>query len=394
MLDGFQINPGDFYLGYFTKLEQDEIKLDQQPENNKLLIELIAWDNKNQLFNFYELRGLDAIKTRWFYRGNSKDALLDNQYLYRKTPQNAEKFGSRMRCSACHNSGRPIMKEIKTPHNDWWNDSNKLIFLPNQLDNEINLLVNDLVDAKDFSNEVYAGINKLNQSAVYKTLQNSLTLQEQLRPLFCTAEINIESGKTKIIHNTIAIPSGFFLNPLLNQIKIVIPSERYLRLLKKNNMQFPETLLKDADHPWLTPVKGVNDINAIKKLIKNKVVNRHFVNSVLMIDYSHSIFSKQRCDLLKLIPAKADDDWVGNFISRLLAQSRQTEARLLASYLTNRGKYNQNYFKEVLSQYKRVIKMKINSTKGLQEIFNLLLETRQGVLDNELSKNPFYANSA
>ncbi|QDP72040.1 hypothetical protein FOG18_05370 [Legionella israelensis] len=32
--DGFQINPGEFYLGYFTTLDQDEIKLDQLPDKN------------------------------------------------------------------------------------------------------------------------------------------------------------------------------------------------------------------------------------------------------------------------------------------------------------------------------------------------------------------------
>ncbi|WP_147279883.1 hypothetical protein [Legionella worsleiensis] len=389
MQNGFQINPGSFYLGYFSKLEQDEIKLDYLPEKNKLLIELIAWDRKKCLFNFYELRGIDSTKTRWYYRGNSEDALLDNQYLYRDTPPNSTKFGKRMRCSACHNSGGPIMKEIKTPHNDWWNNSNQLIFLPNNPDDEINLLINDIVDAQIFSNEVLSGIKKLNKSVPFNTFKRTLTLQEQLRPLFCTSEINIESNKTSGILDPVTIPSGFWLNPLLDEVKIVIPAQAYQKLLIENKMQFPETKLSDADHAWLTPVNGIGDINSIRHLIKNKIITRHFVQSVLMIDYSHPLFSKQRCDLLKLIPAKPDYDWVNIFINRLYqVQEQQPKALLLASYLTNNKKYNQKYFQQVLHQYKNKINMAIKSDHGLQEMFNQLLQTRQDVFENELSNNP------
>lgn len=57
------------------------------------------------------------------------DALLDNTYLYRTPPAGQSKFGSRMRCSACHVSGAPIMKEQDAPHNDWWMKDHQLTFL-------------------------------------------------------------------------------------------------------------------------------------------------------------------------------------------------------------------------------------------------------------------------
>ena len=386
---GFNIDSGDFYLGYFTKLDQDKIQLDQQPEKNKLLIELIAWDNKSQLFNFYELRGLDSAQTRWFYRGNSKDAFLDNRYLYRNSPPNTAKFGNKMRCSACHNTGGPIMKEIKTPHNDWWNTANQLVFFPNNPDREVNELLNTLIDAERFSNEVRGGIKKLNHSARFNKFKRSLTLQEQLRPLFCTDEINLESNKTSGINNPISIPSGFWINPLLDQIDIIIPEQAYQNLLVANKMQFPETQLHDADHAWLTPVKGKSDIHTIKQLIKDKIITQQFAQSVLMIDYSHPVFSKSRCELLKLIPHKPAYNWVITFINRLRqVQTKQPKALLLANYLTNTPKYNETYFHQILDEYKNNIKNKIKSNEGLQEIFIRLLQTRQDVLENELSQNP------
>jgi hypothetical protein len=387
--DGFPINSGDFYFGYFTTRDQDKIQLDQQPEKNKLLIELIAWDNKSQLYNFYELRGLDSTKTRWFYRGNSKDALLDNRYLYRNNPPKTSKFGKKMRCSACHNSGGPIMKEIKTPHNDWWNTANQLVFFPNHPDSEVNDLVNTLIEAEHFSNEVRVGIKKLNHSVRFNKFKRSLTLQEQLRPLFCTEEINLESNKTPGLNNPISTPSGFWLNPLLDQIDIIIPEQAYLNLLVANKMQFPETQLYDADHAWLTPVKGKSDINAIKQLIKDKIITQQFAQSVLMIDYSHPVFSKPRCELLKLVPHKSAYHWIITFINHLRqAQTKQPKALLLANYLANNQKYNETYFQQTLDEYKNNIKIKIKTNKGLQEIFIRLLQTRQDVLENELSQNP------
>lgn len=387
--DGFHINSGDFYLGYFTTLDQDVIQLDQHPEKNKLLIELIAWDNKSQLFNFYELRGLDSTQTRWFYRGNSKDALLDNHYLYRNNPSKTPKFGNKMRCSACHNSGGPILKEMKTPHNDWWNSANQLVFFPNHPNSEVNELVNTLIDAEHFSNEVYVSIKKLNHSARFNKFKFSLSLQEQLRPLFCTDEINLESNQTPGINNPISIPSGFWLNPLLAQFDIIIPQQSYQNLLVNNMMQFPETQLYDADHAWLTPVKGKSDISTINKLVKDKIITQQFAQSVLMIDYSHPLFSKPRCELLKLIPPKRTHNWVITFINHLhQAQTKQPKALLLANYLTNNQKYNEKYFQQILDEYKNTIKIKIKSDKGLQEIFIRLLNTRQNVLENELSQNP------
>lgn len=386
---GFPVDQGDFYLGYFTTLEQDEIQLDQASEKNKLLIELIAWDNKSQLFNFYELRGIDSSKTRWFYRGNSKDAFLDNHYLYRNNPPTAEKFGNKMRCSACHNSGGPIMKEIRTPHNDWWSRANQLTFFPNHPDSEVNELVNTLVDAEQFSSAVGDGVKKLNHSARFNKFKRSLTLQEQLRPLFCTDEINLESNQTAGIKSPITIPSGFLLNPLLDQIKIVIPQPAYQNVLVANMMQFPETHLYDADHAWLTPVKGKSDLGAIKRLMKDKIITRQFTQSVLMIDYSQPVFSQSRCALLKFIPLKPAYNWVNTFINQLRqAQAKQPKALLLANYLSNSQKYNETYFQQILDEYKNNIKIKIKSEKGLQEIFIQLLQTRQDVLDNELSQNP------
>ena len=389
MPSGFTVRTGEFFLGYFTTVDNNLIKLDQRPQNNKLLIELIAWDKNLKLFNFYELRGLNNSKTRWYYRGNSKDALLDNKYLYRRPPSKKKNFGARMRCSACHNSGGPIMKELKSPHNDWWSSSRRLPLFPNLPDEDTNSLLKYLVEANSFANDVQLGINKINKSNAYNKIKKSLSLQEQLRPLFCTTEINIESSKSQGKMEPIRIPSGFWLNPLLGQLKISLSPQKYEDLLIKNQMKFPETSLFDADHRWLTPVKGINNINSIKQLIKSKMITKHFAESVLMIYFKHPVFSNDRCELLKLIPSHASNRWRNAFISHLYLEQAQFKAALvLAKYLNQKKLYNHHYFMKLVANYKEAIKVSTLSEKGSLDSFDKLIKTRQEVIDNELSKNP------
>ena len=217
----------------------------------------------------------------------------------------------------------------------------------------------------------------------------SMNLSTSLDPADKPRDVGEENGLNLMAAGPdapVTIPSAFFLNPLLDQIKITVSAQAYQQLLIENHMQFPETRLKDADHAWLTPVKGINDILAIRQLIKDNLVSQHFVQSVLIIDYAHPVFSKQRCELLKWIP-EHDEDWETHFIHRL-RQENTTEASLLAAYLTNPNKYSHAYFQHILSEYKSLLKTKANSINGLQELFNQLLKTRQDVFENELSKNP------
>ncbi len=65
-IPGGRVDEGDLFFGYFLT-----------PRNRTLsvaggFVELIAWDQRKQVFNFWELIG-----SYWFYRGDSKD-VLDN----------------------------------------------------------------------------------------------------------------------------------------------------------------------------------------------------------------------------------------------------------------------------------------------------------------------------
>ncbi|KTD35343.1 rod shape-determining protein MreB [Legionella moravica] len=384
---GSLIARGDLFLGYFTDVHDSEIILDQQSEPRKLLIEAIAWDKQKGFYNFYELRGIEHNAVRWFYRGDSADAYQDNKWLYRDTPKEEHHFGHRMRCSACHNSGGPILKELEKPHNDWWTVRRPLILTPNSPDNEVKALLNEVEDAALFTKDVSAGLEKLARSKSMAQFQKKLSLQEQLRPLFCTTEINIESS-TEQSDRRIVIPSSFWLHPLLGRIDVSVSRQDYEQVLQEFDMQFPETTLRDADHAWLTPVNAKAGIQMIHQLIHQNVINKHFAESVLMVDFTHPLFSSQRCDLLKLLPEQSTGDWLNSFLNNLRENSAQFQgATLLADYLANDA-YTHEVFMKYINQYRDNLNQLVSTLSGVRSSYQHLMELRELVYASELSHNP------
>lgn len=379
-----QITEGELFFGHFTDLVQGSIALDQAPAPGKLMIELIAWDKQKKLFNFYELIGT-STGGQWFYRGDSADILKDNANLYLDVPAGQNKFGATLRCSACHTSGGPIMKELSAPHNDWWVNSRPLKFGSNKLSNEVAQVVSKLIDADEFSQAVKKGIQKLENSDNYQSLKNQQSLQVQLRPLFCETEINLESDVDSLDAATthVNVPSASVINPLLLQSSLQIKKTDYLGLLDKYRMSFPETKNRDADHAWLVPVKGYSDLAAIQSLIQKGIIDEEFAADVLAIDMQKPLFSQKRCGLLKLI---SNTGSVEEFI-KILKVSNLPAAQELYENLTNPAK-DQTFHKEQAQKIVEQTQLEFSTSQGQSSQFESLILKRQDVFDSEISKNP------
>jgi len=385
-LNGTTIKQGDFFFGHFTKSVDNQLVLDQAFFENNLMIELIVWDPKKQLYNFYELRGAGS-GSQWFYRGDSLDALQDNIYLHRDPPINTPKFGDRMRCSACHNSGGPIMKEINLPHNDWWLSHRPLPLGSNEPDKVVSEQISALIDADFLSQSVMEGIQQLENSLPYQFFKNASTLQEQLRPLFCEVEINLQSDTIPLnAARMVEIPSAFFISPFLYEDTFLIDNPNYNKYLVEFDMRFPETSRRDADHGWLVPVKGTSDIIAIESLIDKKIIDRKFAAAVLSTDQQNVIFSANRCELLKLVPQQFSSQWLDEFLIALKSSSLP-HAEALYLQLTN-AEYTFEYY---VNQAKNEAFRVQNALKDETEqkiIFKKLIDSRLAVFESEISKNP------
>ena len=153
----------------------------------------------------------------------------------------------------------------------------------------------------------------LEESQKFQQAKRTLTLQQQLRPLFYPVELNLESDTTPFDHQAakIEVPSGFLIDPMLAKGSIAIERAHYEAALAAAQTKFPRTPQTDADHGWLTPVKAFSDALAIGSLVKQGVVDQEFVNHVLAVDLTNplSLLPTARCKLLRVLPENAAGDW-------------------------------------------------------------------------------------
>ncbi len=389
IVSGKTIKPGDFFFGHFTTVdENNHLIADQTPDKGSLMIETFAWDNKKQVYNFYELRG-DGQQGQWFYRGDSNDIFADITLLHRQPDPAHPQFGTRLRCSGCHSSGGPIMKELTEPHNDWWEPNKKLDFGNREFDAALSDILTTLVPADHLADAVKTGLTKLYQSPIcYK----HVSLQEQLRPLFCPVEVNLSSDSISNDDNNsiIQIPAEFFVDKRLLSATIpqYVPITRtqYEAALKNVNSHFPETPLSDANHAWLTPVKAKSDKIAVDRLLSDGIIDKKFAANVLGVDITNPVFSSARCHLLQYIPHDYTDHWQQIFMTNL-SKSNDNNAKQLSLNLADPNKTVEYYEKQVDS-YLTQCKTKLQDSKNIEKLLALLIQRRVEIKASEISKNP------
>lgn len=370
--------PEHLYFGHFTGVNsKNEVVLDQAPAPNKLLIEAIAYDFLTGVYNFYELIGTSQGPV-WFFRGNSVDAFEDNKFLKLGPPN---QFGTRMRCSACHNSGGPIMKEISFPHNDWWTKTRGLPFGKNKASAELQKYLGEFVDASEFSKSVARGMQLLQK----RNISAGRSLKEKLKPLFCSTEINLESTPFPLSAPTtlLEISSESFVDPLLVKPAFLkMSKELYARTLNTLGSKFPETTLLDADHAFLSPVRAKVHHMQVRELINQRVIDEEFALDVLSVDFMNPLFSSSRCELLKLIPEVSQ--WRVEFKVKLLSMNTTHSIDLGRKLETVDGPLHKKRAEDYLKRKQAAWA----DPKSVRDEVLTLFDLRLSVFKDSISQNP------
>jgi hypothetical protein len=381
---GVTVERGDFFFGHFTASRNGTLIANQAPRN--LMVELIAFDPAKGVFNFYELVG-DGERSRWFYRGDSLDISADLSLLHRQKDPNNPQFGNRLRCSGCHMNGGPVMKELTAPHNDWFTTSRPLTFGQLTPDATLKKLLTTRVDGARLAEAVSAGARKLHGSSEYQKFRSTLSLQEQLRCLFCPAELNLESDTHPFDDQKkfVSIASAFLVDPRLAQASITIPRSHYEAALKKAKSQFPRTNRIDADHAWLAPVKAATDILAIRTLVERKVIDEEFVADVLAVDFTNPVISKERCSLLSAVPAAAGADWQKKFRATLQLRTDPAAKELLQN-LTDSDRTAQ-FHRAKAALFLKHCQSNLQSSEAVSGMVRVLGQARVAVFESEISSH-------
>jgi hypothetical protein len=380
-VNGLRLEPGDLFFGHFTGAVGERLILDQ---TQRLMVEVIAWDDQKGMFNFYELIR-EKSGPGWFYRGDSGDIVADVSGLHR---QDGPQFGPRLRCSGCHVAGGPIMKELAPPHNDWWLTNRRLPLGGRQPDAALGEILNGLVDASELASSVEAGVAKLNASAPFKALRTRLSLQEKLRPLFCPMELNLASDTEPLDSQTptVGIPSAFLIDVTFLTERVPISRSHYHQALTKSKARFPETTRADGDHAWLTPVKAHSDRQAIAAVIRDGMIDEEFAADVLAVDMTNPVFSTARCKLLRLVPAKEAPGWKDQFVQALRQRGGAAGTELIAN-LTQANR-TLNFHKQRAEALVTRCRTTLTTVDATASLYRLLATRRQEAFDSPISSDP------
>jgi len=382
------IERGDLLFGHFLAAnDRSQLVLD----TGGLLVEAIAWDPAKQMFNFYELTKAKDCKqpgAHWCYRGDSRLVLEDIELLERPRGAGQEPFHNRLRCSGCHVNGGLVQKELAPPHNDWFVTSRKLPLGNLTPDATVTKIFHGLVDADELMKLVQASSRRLAASPEYRKALQSRTMQEQLRPLFCAVELNIESDRDPVDQHkpAVQIPAGFFVDPRLAASAIAIPRESYEQALKRLQSQLPEQPVpSDADHAWLTPVKANSDMVMMEALVEMRVIDSEFVADVLAVDFTDPLFSASRCRLLRLVPP-AGPDFLTRFEANLKA-SPEPAAKQLLDNLTDPNR-DAKFHRQQAADYLDACQKRAAKPEATIEWFGVLAQRRAEVDREEISQHP------
>jgi hypothetical protein len=380
------VERGDLLFGHFLTRSGSRLVLN----TSGLLVEAIAWDPAKQLFNFYELLEVGAPqRASWFYRGDSRLVLEDIEFLYRQRTAGQQPFRAQLRCSGCHVNGGLIQKELVSPHNDWWMKSRKLPLGNLTPDSTVTKIFQGLVDAGDLAKLVQATSRRLFASPEYRKALQSRTMQEQLRPLFCPVELNIESDRDPFDDRkpAVQIPAGFFADPRLGASSISISRKNYEQALQQLRSQLPVPSGRaDADYAWLAPVKANSDMLMTEALVEMGVIDKEFVADVLAVDFTNPLFSPSRCGLLKLVPAEGKSDFLPRFQAALKA-SAEPAAKALLENLTD-AKRDANFHRQQVRGYLDACQKRASKPEAAIEWFGVLAQRREEIDKLEFSQHP------
>lgn len=326
------------------------------PGSSTRFLQVIAWDAQKKKFNYYELNP----EKHWSWAGDSSHA---------RQPQFVGQG-----CFDCHHNGSVIMKELKTPWNNWTSQlaTINLSFLPLDVAQDPNL--KKLNGADQLEQDIRGGVAQYYTAWLASHLSNDFktitNISDLLRHITTTTSVNFESNNPSSGNPDIVPPKNFFLfDDALSQVTgddfggsgynfpstISFQSKKFnqiidtkgfalrkcVRIADTNKCQ-PTTLKYEQKgstfNPFFVPVPSNEDSLVIQNLIKfsanlnNQRKNIQFISdkfaaSILMVDFQNPVFSSVRSSLQtyadKLDVATIDDTGVSNIPSLFVAQIQE-----------------------------------------------------------------------
>jgi hypothetical protein len=285
------------------------------PDSETQFLQLLSWDEKNKVYNYYERRS-----GVWIWAGNSLDALAPET-------RHRGPFDS-------HVNGSLVMKELRAPWNNWHSMNASIIadaLAPDDpLRNE--QIFTGRRPAHEFENLVRSRITLWNSARLKHALsadgKGLGNVDYFLRQILTTTTVNLVTTDRPSALVTddedLILPTTFFINSeaLFDRVgldpdiaKISIKGKLYRDSLVKYDFTLGDTDLSTGDvilqkkgdtfFAFLVPEPAFEDLNVLEILLREKLISPKFAACLLMIDFQNPVFSAQRQKLMDFVPASA-----------------------------------------------------------------------------------------
>jgi hypothetical protein len=267
-------------------------------------IELMSWDPAKKAFNFYR-RPKDGS---WTWKGDTRAA------FHSATAATG--------CFQCHVHGTPIMKELRSPWNNWHSQAASI---PPEAIPSLEIRNSPLFANKSQAEALEPIIKGWISTAMIEQVKDAIKGNEVnepswlLRPLFETSAVNLESSQQRSqgLSRTVDLPPDFFLNfqafsnlfglQTLPSFSTLVDRSKYAASVKTFGIRLSDgagfVQTGDTHFGFLVPIPAESSLAVIRQLVSQKVITGHFALSVLLVDFSNPVDSLARSSLLKYVPA-------------------------------------------------------------------------------------------
>ena len=306
-------------------------------DSSDQFLQLIAWDDVNGFFNFYERRG-----GTWLWAGNSTCA-------FQWESRGQGPFDS-------HVNGAMVMKELRAPWSNWHSMRASIqdnILAPNDPLRDEPLFKNRVSAHELEVSVVKPGVDRWTRSRLTRAISADGTMSEVksfLRQLLEGTSVNLASSdmqSAQVTENTsLTLPITFFLNTdaLLDNVglepdisPIKVAGKFYLDALKRYDFALTDGVFRqpgDTFFAFLIPEPAFEDTNVLALLLERNVITPRFAACLLIIDFPNPLSSARRRKLMAYVPDSARaviaDNATDDIAHKFVAAIEAVEAALPA----------------------------------------------------------------
>jgi hypothetical protein len=275
-------------------------------------VEVIGEDKTKGVFDYYARED-----GKWKFFGSSEDLLSDGYDC--ENGACVPRAAVKTRCASCHVGGGLNMKELHTPWVHWEGATST----PGTADliNKFGSLLGTSGTGVDMENKVTTANH---DDWIPRRIEFLKTkgLEEVLRPLFCTIDVNLESqgiggpgGLGANLHKVVTnVSSSLLVDDTWQVLEAVSVNDAdYQALIKTNNqrivdssnnkpMKSAQGAVTDTFFAFTFPERSQQDLDYVAALISKGIIDDEFAKDVLAVDFTRPIFSADRCGLLGFAP--------------------------------------------------------------------------------------------